>query len=106
MNTSEQFLENNEQAPKLKIGEAVVYSSRIQEAMRHNRLSSSDYHLAMTIMRAVAQGHTEEQWKEEQQRSLKLLINQPASQEKAHADAADGYEQTVSNLKDMELWPW
>jgi hypothetical protein len=106
MNMSEQFSETDKQTPRPKVGEAAVYSARVQEAMRHDRLSSSDYPLVMTIMRAITQGHTEEQWKEEQQRSLKALINQPADKNIPHSDAADRYEQIANNLKDINLWPW
>jgi hypothetical protein len=106
MNMSEQFSETDKQTPRPKVGDAAVYSGHMQEAMRHNRLRSSDYHLAMTIMRAIAQGHTEEQWKEENQRSLTALINQPTVTTEPHADATDRYEQTVNVLKDLNLWPW
>jgi hypothetical protein len=105
-NMSEQFSETDKQAFKARVGAASEYSANIQEAMRHNRLRSSDYPLVMSILRAITQGHTEEQWKEENQRSLKALINQPALQTDPHADAADRYEQTASILQDISLWPW
>jgi site-specific DNA-adenine methylase len=60
----------------------------------------------MTILSAIAQGYTEEKWQEEQQRSLKALTNQPSDKKAAHADATNRYEQLVSNLKDLTLWPW
>ncbi|OLC59184.1 MAG: hypothetical protein E6I80_07955 [Chloroflexi bacterium] len=103
---SEQSTEINEHTPQRSSGSAVAYSARIQEAMRYNKLRSSDYPLVMTILRAVAQGHTEERWQEEQQRALKTLANQPPDKGKAHADAANRYEQTVLSLKDLTLWPW
>jgi len=103
---SEQFSETDKQSPRLKVGDAAVYSGHMQEAMRHNRLRSSDYHLVMTIMRAITQGHTEEQWKEENQRALKALIDRPADQTEPHGDATNRYEQTVNMLKDLNLWPW
>jgi len=101
-----QFSEANEQPSPRRIGSAVDYSARIQEAMRYDKLRSSDYHLVMTILNAVSQGYTEERWKEEQQQTLKALTNQPPDKGTAHADAANRYEQTVSCLKDLTLWPW
>jgi|SRR6266567_9572801 hypothetical protein len=106
MNMSEQFSETAEQTPRPRVGDAAVYSGHMQEAMRHNQLRSSDYPLVMTIMRAIAQGHTEEQWKEENQRSLKALIDQPTVTTEPHADTTDRYEQITSTLKDINLWPW
>ena len=53
---SKQFFETNEQTPTRKIGSAVAYSARIQEAMRYDKLRSSEYPLVMTILRAVTQG--------------------------------------------------
>lgn len=103
---SEQFSETNKQTHGLKVGDADVYSGHMLEAMRYNQLRSADYHLVMTIMRAVTHGQTEEQWKEENQRTLKALTNQPADKTEPHADASNRYEQTVSVLKDLSLWPW
>ncbi len=103
---SKQFPEINEQTSQHRIGNGVAYSARVQEAMRYNKLRSSEYPLVMSILTAMLQGHTEERWKEEQQRSLKTLINQPPDKEMLHADAANRYEQTVDCLKDLTLWPW
>jgi type I site-specific restriction endonuclease len=106
MNTSEHFAETDKQTFKARVGAAAEYSASIQEAMRHNRLRSSDYPLVMSILRAITQGHSEEQWKKENQRALKTLINQPTEQTEPHADATDRYEQTASILKEINLWPW
>lgn len=86
--------------------DAAAYSARIQEAMRYNKLGSAEYPLAMNIMNAVLRGSTEEQWREEQQRSLKTLIERPPEKNIPHADEANRYDQIVSNLKDLKLWPW
>ena len=83
-----------------------TYSARIQEAMRHNKLYSTDYPLAITLLNAVKSGLTMEQWQEEQQRRVTTLTNQAPDATRAHADAANRYEQTVSNMRDMQLWPW
>lgn len=74
--------------------------------MRFDRLRSSDYSLAMTILHAVLQGYTEERWQEEQQRPLRALRQQSPDPRTNHADEADRYEQTVSCFKDLLLWPW
>jgi hypothetical protein len=103
---SKQIFEINGQSSKRRIGNASAYSAHIQEAMRYDRLPSSHYALVMTILNAVVQGHTEEKWKEEQQQALKTLINQPTDPKTAHADLANLYEQTISRLKDLSLWPW
>jgi hypothetical protein len=103
---SKQFSETNEQTSQRKIGVASVYSARVQEAMRYDKLPSADYHLVMTILRAVTQGYTEERWQEEQQRTLKVLTNLPPIKGTSHADAANRYEQTINCLKDLALWPW
>ena len=103
---SEPFSETHEQTSQRKISSAVAYSARIQEAMRYDKLSSSDYHLVMTILHAVSEGYTEERWKEEQQRTLKALTNQPPDKRTSHTDTANRYEQTVCCLKDLLLWPW
>jgi hypothetical protein len=103
---SKQFTGTNEQTSQRRIGSANAYSAHIQEAMRYNRLRSLEYSVVMTILRAVSQGYSEERWKEEQQRTLKALTDQPSDKEAPHADAANRYEQIVSCLKDLALWPW
>jgi hypothetical protein len=102
----EQSTETNMSSPQRKVGLASDYSARIQEAMRYDRLQSSVYPLVMTILDAVLQGYTEERWQEGQQRSLTLLRQQAPEKAMAHADEATRYEQTVSCLKDLALWPW
>ena len=103
---AKQFAETHEQPSHRRIGNASAYSARVQEAMRYDKLPSSDYSLVMTILNAVSQGYTEERWKQEQQRTVKALTNQPPDKRTPHADAANRYEQTVSCLKDLTLWPW
>jgi hypothetical protein len=103
---SEQFSETDKQASSFRASEAAVYSTRIQEAMRHNQLRSSDYPLVMTIMRAIGLGQTEEQWKAEHQYTLRALTDQPTDKTEPHSDAADRYEQTARILNDIDLWPW
>lgn len=103
---NKQILPINGQSSDWKIGNASAYSALIQEAMRYDKLPSSSYALVMTILNAVVQGYTEEKWKEEQQQGLKLLLNEPSDPKAAHADLANRYEQTISNLKDLSLWPW
>lgn len=98
--------DTKEQTPQRRISSTVAYSARIQEVMRYDKLRSSEYPLVMTILSAIAQGYTEEKWQEQQQRSLKALANQLPDKKAAHADSANLYEQTVSNLKDLALWPW
>ena len=88
-----------------KMVDAAAYSSRVQEAMRHNKLGSAEYPLAMSLMNAVLNGYTEEQWKE-QNRSLKALSERAPEKTLTHADSANRYEQMVFNLKDLMLWPW
>lgn len=83
-----------------------AYSAHIQEAMRYVKLRTSDYPLAMSIMRAVSQGFTEEQWEAEQQSAVRALREKPVDKKLAHADAASRYEQTIAGLKDLALWPW
>jgi hypothetical protein len=80
--------------------------TRIQEAMRYDKLRSSDDPLVMSIMRAVSQGFTQEQWKTEQQSIVRALREKPADQQIAHADAACRYEQTIAGIKDLAHWPW
>ena len=103
---SEQSTEINEHTPQRSSGSAVAYSARIQEAMRYDKLRSSEYPLVMTILRAVTQGYSEERWQEEQQSLLKTLANQPTDKGIAHSDANNRYEQAVLSLKDLTLWPW
>lgn len=85
---------------------ASAYSAHIQEAMRYDRLHSSEYLLVMTILHAVLEGYTRERWQEEQQRSLKALEHQQPDPRTAHADEANRYEQIVRCLEDLLLWPW
>lgn len=101
-----QFPEIKEQTAPRRIGEASVYSAHIQEAMRYNKLSSSDFSFVMALMDGVLQGSSEETWKAEHQRTVKELVNQPPSKSAAHADTANRYEQTIGCLKDLALWPW
>jgi hypothetical protein len=103
---SAQSSEAREKTSPRKVQDASVYSSRVQEAMRYDKLSSSDYALVMTLLDAVLQGYTEERWKTEQQRILKVLTDQPPDQRVAYADAANRSEQVVGRLKDLTLWPW
>ncbi|HLZ57382.1 MAG TPA: hypothetical protein VKR06_10585 [Ktedonosporobacter sp.] len=103
---SQPFSETHQPTFQRKVDRAAAYSARIQEVMRYDKLSSSDYPLVMTILSALSQGYTEEQWKEEQQRRIQLLLHQPAQKEISHADAANRYEQTVLSLKHLTLWPW
>jgi hypothetical protein len=103
---SKQLAETEESASQKRIGSAISYSAYVQEAMRYNKLRSSEYPLVMSILRAVLQGQTEEKWKEEQQRQLEALIHQSPDKTTFHADAANRYEQTVCCLKDLMLWPW
>ena len=101
---SKQIFEINGQSSKHRIADA--YSARIQEAMRYDKLPSSNYALVMSILHTLVRGYTEEQWQEEQRRTLKTLTNQPTDPKIAHADLANRYEQTISSLKDLSLWPW
>jgi hypothetical protein len=94
-----QIIGINEQSSKRKIGEASAYSAHIQEAMRYDKLPSSTYSLVMTILHALVQAYTQEQWQEQQQQTLKALTNQPTDPKTAHADLAN-------RLKDLSLWPW
>jgi hypothetical protein len=103
---SKQFSETNEPTSPRRVGSGILYSASVQEAMRYNKLRSSEYPLVMSILSALLQGHTEQRWKEEQHRPLKALINQPPDKETFHADAANRYEQTVHCLRDLQLWPW
>ena len=103
---NKQSTEENEQMPASRMTATAAYSARIQEAMRYEKLRSSDYPLVMSIMRAVSQGFTEEQWKTEQQSIVRALREKPADQQLAHADAACRYEQMIAGIKDLALWPW
>jgi hypothetical protein len=98
--------ESSEGSSRRSLGNSSAYSARVQEAMRYDKLPSSTYFLAMTILNAVAQGWSEERWKEGQQRTLNTLSNQPPDPKITHADAANRYDQTISCLKDLTLWPW
>jgi hypothetical protein len=89
-----------------RMSDTAAYSMRIQEAMRYDKLGSFDYPMVLTILRAVAQGWTEEQWKQEQHRTVSVLTQQPADKTTPHADAANRYEQTMACFKDLVLWPW
>jgi hypothetical protein len=104
---SHQFVESDEpSSSSSRRGKMVAYSAHIQEAMRYNKLSSSDYRLAMTIMDAVAKGLTEEKWRQEQHRIVSILINRLPDETLSHGDVANRYEQMVACFKDLFLWPW
>lgn len=103
---NKQSVEPNGQPAQRKVGNASAYSAHIQEGMRHDKLSSMDYHLVMTILNAVTRGETEENWKEEQQRTLKPLMTQSPDQKESSADSPSGYDQMVIRLKGLMLWPW
>jgi hypothetical protein len=105
-NMTERPIETDTSFSQQRISRASAYSACIQEAMRFDRLRSSDYLLVMTILHAVLQGYTEEHWQEEQQRSLDVLCQQRPDPQMSHADEANRYEQTVSYFKDLLLWPW
>jgi transcriptional regulator with AAA-type ATPase domain len=96
----------NTQIPLGTMSDKAAYSARIQEAMRYDKLRSSDYPIVMTIMHAVSQGFTEEQWEKEQQRTVSILTKQASDKKTSHADAANRYEQTIACFKDLLLWPW
>lgn len=103
---TEQFPETHTPSFQRQTVRASEYSAHIQEAMRSDRLDSSDYSLVMTILHAVFQGYTEKRWQEEQHNLLEALLQQRSKERTAHADGAHWYEQTVSRLKDLSLWPW
>lgn len=103
---AEPFVEIDEAPSKGHMSHASAYSARIQEAMRFDRLRSSDYSLVMTILHAVLQGYTEEKWQAEQKRTVDSLRQQRPDPGVSHADAENRYEQTVGCLKDLLLWPW
>jgi hypothetical protein len=98
--------ETREPHPSGRMSDTAAYSTRIQEAMRYDKLGSSDYLMAVTILRAIAQGWTEEQWKHEQYRTVSVLTHLPSDKTTPHADAANRYEQTIACFKDLVLWPW
>lgn len=103
---NKQSAEENEPGSPVRLTATAAYAARIQEAMRYDKLRSSDYPLVMSIMRAVSQGFTEEQWKTEQQNIVRALLEKPADKQIAHTDAASRYEQTIAGIKDLALWPW
>jgi hypothetical protein len=104
---SNQFAEADEPFSSSKrTWEIMAYSAHIQEAMRYDKLSSSDYRLAMTIMDAVSQGLTEEKWRQKQHRTVSMLINRLPNEATPHVDVANRYEQMVACFKDLLLWPW
>ncbi len=103
---SKQPPEANTQIALGRKSDTAVYSARIQEAMRYDKLRSSDYPIIMTIMHAVSQGFTEEQWEKEQQRTVSILTKQPPDKKTPHADAANRYKQTIACFNDLALWPW
>lgn len=105
-NEIEQFAEPGPSLPQRHLVHASEYSAHIQEAMRYDRLRSSEYPLVMTILDAVLQGHTEEHWQEGQQRILQVLRQQVPEKGAPHADKENRYEQTINRLKDLSLWPW
>lgn len=98
--------EINEKPAQRQVGSASAYSAQIQEVMRYDKLSSTDYHFVMTILNAVSKGDTEEQWKEEQQRMLKPLLSQSSAKEDSSTNSVNGYELMVQRLKGLMLWPW
>ena len=51
---SYQFTEVPEPSSPKRMSELVIYSARIQEAMRYDKLNSTDYRLVMTIKDAVS----------------------------------------------------
>ena len=103
---TEPFIEVDTSVFQRSTSRASEYSARIQEAMRFDRLRSSDYFLVMTILHAVLQGSSEARWQEEHQRTVTMLRQQHPDQSMSHADDANRYEQTVNCLKDLHLWPW
>lgn len=102
----EQSFEIYESHQLSRMNDTTAYSAHIQEAMRYDKLGSLDYSIVLTILRAVAQGWTEEQWKQEQHRTVSMLTQQPADKTSSYADAANRYEQTIAYFKDLVLWPW
>jgi hypothetical protein len=103
---SKQCSEGNEHIPLGRMSDTAAYSARIQEAMRYDKLGSSNYPIVLTIMRAVSQGCTEEKLKVEQHSTVNVLTNQPPDKTTLHADAANQDEQTMACFKYLALWPW
>jgi hypothetical protein len=103
---SKQFTEPEVRTSQRKINSATIYSARVQEAMRYDKLSSAEYPLVMTILDAVLQGLTEDEWQKKHQDTLKALTNQPPDKRTSHTDTANRYEQMICSLKDLMLWPW
>jgi len=60
----------------------------------------------VTHLNAVTDELTDEEWKEEQQRSVTTRNSQTADATRTHADAANCYEQTIIDMRDLLLWPW
>ena len=89
---SKQPSQANTQIPLGTMSDTAVYSASIQQAMRYNKLRSSDYPIVMTIMHAVSQGFSKEQWEKEQQRTVSILTKQPPDKKTPYADAANRYE--------------
>ncbi len=81
-------------------------SSETYEPHPSGRMSDTTAYSAHTILHAVAQGWTEEQWKQEQHRTVSMLSQQPTDKASSYADAANRYEQTIAYFKDLVLWPW
>ena len=92
--------------PSGRMSDTAAYSACIQQAMRYDKLRSSDYPIVMTIMHAVSQGLTEEQWEKEQHRTVSILTKQLPDKKAPHADVANRYAQTIACFKDLLLWPW
>jgi hypothetical protein len=105
-NNMEAFTEAKSPQPQRQTVRASAYSAQIQEAMRYDRLRSSEYPLVMSILDAVLEGYTEEAWQNKQQRVVKVLRQQLPEAGTTHADETDRYAQIVSRLKDFSLWPW
>ena len=103
---SKQPSQANTKIPLGTMSDTAVYSASIQQAMRYDKLRSSDYPIVMTIMHAVSQGFSKEQWEKEQQRTVSILTKQPSDKKTPYADAANRYEQTIACFKDLLLWPW
>ena len=103
---SKQPSQANTKIPLGTMSDTAVYSASIQQAMRYDKLRSSDYPIVMTIMHAVSQGFSKEQREKEQQRTVSILTKQPPDKKTPYADAANRYEQTIACFKDLLLWPW
>jgi len=103
---SKQPSQANTKIPLGTMSDTAVYSASIQQAMRYDKLRSSDYPIVMTIMHAISQGFSKEQWEKEQQRTVSILTKLPPDKKTPYADAANRYEQTIACFKDLLLWPW